>query len=85
MKAVRFAPEAPAAMFAYAELGWLIVTPAVEELSVAEMPVAVLVPVLLSETLRSLHSLKSMVPLPLPPEIVAEANSRLAPGPATGI
>jgi hypothetical protein len=49
-----------------------MVTPGVELEIVAETLVAVEHPSFLIATVKSMHSLASMTPIPLPPEIVAE-------------
>ena len=55
-----------------------MVTPAVLVESVADMFDAVAQPTLFSVTFRLLHSLKSITPFPLPPEIALGPKARMA-------
>src|SRR4051812_23730942 len=73
-----FTLVAPGEMFGYADTGWAITTSGVALERRAETVVARLMPWLAKAIVRLLHSLKSMTPLPLPPEIVMK--SRFTPG-----
>src|ERR1700686_4347980 len=68
-------PLLPTTMSGYGEFGWVIVTPGVLDERTPNTFDAVEHPVLLIVTLRLLHSLASMTPLPLPPEIAAERKA----------
>jgi hypothetical protein len=73
-----FVPVAPVAISGYVEFGWVMTTPGVDVESTADTPVRVSEPILRIVTFSELHSLRSMTPFPLPPEIAVELTEGLA-------
>ena len=74
-KGVIFVPLPLTAMFGYPELGWVTVTPGVDEERVADTPVIGPQPGLLIVISSVSHSFRSRIPFPLPPETVAETKA----------
>ena|SRR5207248_653552 len=75
-------PAAP--MFGYADVPAVTETPGVRGISVPMIPLIVPpAPTFVIPTLRKLHSLESMCPSPLPPEMVALAISNPLEAPWT--
>src|SRR4030088_1613437 len=75
LKGTVLLPSASMAISGYGEFGCVIVTPAVKVLKTAVTLWAGAHPKLLTVTFRLLHSLASMTPFPLPPEIAVDAGS----------
>jgi hypothetical protein len=69
---------APALIFGYAEFGWAMTTPGVEVESTPDTLAMLVEPMLTIATFSELHSLRSMMPFPLPAEIVVELTEGLA-------
>src|ERR1051326_8552077 len=83
MKVEALVPSAAGARSGQEDKGWTMVTPALVVERVAKMLVAVAVPLLRRISLRLLHSLGSIRPLPLPPVRMTESTSSTGPVPAT--
>jgi hypothetical protein len=78
LNGVVFVWVAPAAIFGYAEFGWAMTTPGVEVESTPDTLFMLVEPMLTIATFSELHSLRSMMPFPLPAEIVVELTEGLA-------
>jgi hypothetical protein len=77
-KGTVFVAEPFSGVAAYGEFGWLIVTPGVELESTAETFEPVKHPSFFIVTFKLLHSSRSMVPLPSPPETALDAKTNFA-------
>ena len=78
LNGVVFVTVAPPAIFGYAEFGWAMTTPGVEVESTPDTLFMVVEPMLTIATFSELHSLRSMMAFPLPPEIAVELMEGLA-------